>query len=676
MLYELGIKFGIQGADSSLSWFDRMKRSVMGLSQTVDNSVPASARKLDLMANSAHRMARSVESSMRLAKIAVAGFLTGRAVQGLANWMGAGAEADKRKDFLRYFGASEADLAEARKQAMELSRKVPGFSSGDYFKSMFTVKSLHGAQGMGQVQAVNDSMTYLSKIMDSSIDAATDYYKVMYSSFGSGLSAAEKTKFHERVLAGTQTALEHSGALPTDLKSAMAQVGPVYSALGKKLEDALTDISVLAPALGGGEKAGTALRNLMSVGGESYGKLFAAVKQAQYESMMGKKLEFMGREQQSEWADVQKKFIAKQSEVGGSLLQKDPATYWANVGKMIDAVKAKGGDWMGTLVKHGFERESVTAALKMAEAYKSKDRQELYEKFAGGDPARVKQIIQERSKSFASQYELFEQKAKGLSDSFRKFFEPFAIDVMGPWGDQLARLTDAWNANTGQMKANAHEFFQSIGSGFSAAFGGLPDISAKARELIDTLASNDPAKWRELGDELGRIAGTNLRGLVESLGQLKEIGNALMPVLKAAAWLGGKAAEGYSLYKKEVLPDVSRKFDPLTREDQGLLSRLFGEKAEGPAFPGWAGPTAPERRGFQDRAAPPSYDELRSGLQAPISPMPWERPGSQPTAEAPSVNNEVRVFLDGSEIAARMEEHRSSEHDRNRRGAGELGFAR
>lgn len=664
MVKELGAKFGLQGVEVAIQQLGQLKGSFAGLSQAVDQHVPAASRKMDVMANSVHKMASSVRSSMNMAKLAIAGFLTGKAVQGLANWMGGDAETGQKKDYLRYHGADEKTIKAAEAKAKELSRKIPGFSKGDYFDSMFTIQSMHASQGLDQMKAVSESMSYLSKSMKgTSIDAATDYYKVMHSSFADALPKEAQAKFHERVMAGTHLALSSSKALAPDFKAAMGYLGPVYSAIGKSLEDALTDVAVLAPALGGGEKAGSALRNLTAMGGESYGKLYAAVKQQKYEQIKGKKLEFMDKEDQHAWSEAKKMFEAKQGEVGGELLQKDPEKYWANISKMIQAIKAEGGDWMGTLVKHGFERESVPAALKMAEAYKTGQRQALHKTITEAQSDVVKQTIEQESKSFASQYELFEQKMHGMSASVRKILEPFLIDIMGPWGDQVARLTDAWNANSTQIKENARQLFSAIGTGFSEAFGGLPDINAKARELIDTLASTDPEKWKLLGNAIGQDVGSAFK---EVSGLLSQISSALPPILEllsSMASVAGKInAAGTALagLREKIFGQENRTTDSFVPKQTGSL---LDRPVRGP------GELEPEqgRSGMEPVARPTRPSLMDQAIDQKLGQLGYSET---------KVNNDIKVYLDGRELAARVEEQRSSEHDRNRRGAGELGFAR
>ena len=107
------------------------------------------------------------------------------------------------------------------------------------------------------------------------------------------------------------------------------------------------------------------------------------------------------------------------------------------------------------------------------------------------------------------------------------------------------------------MSANVAGFAHSAWAGFAAAFGPLPSASNLVKNLVETLGSPNPEKWKQLGDNFGRMAGANLKPLAEDLakiaGVLRDIAS-IVPSLKTFwEWTGGMAVSGYKQYEKEHL---------------------------------------------------------------------------------------------------------------------------
>jgi hypothetical protein len=184
---------------------------------------------------------------------------------------------------------------------------------------------------------------------------------------------------------------------------------------------------------------------------------------------------------------------------------------------------------------------------------------------------------------------------------------------MKPYGQQLDTLRENWSKNTQLMEANATSFAQSFMSSFSTAFGPLSGGDSTLKSITDSLGSADPEKWKQIGDEWGRWAGTSLAPVIADLQGiavgLKEIMDVLPGIKTAWDWTAGWAIKGYSRAATEALPIVkadkaamdalqpmeARQASPLARalpEGEALLARMLEwfKSASGGQGPGGAAP--------------------------------------------------------------------------------------
>jgi len=224
-------------------------------------------------------------------------------------------------------------------------------------------------------------------------------------------------------------------------------------------------------------------------------------------------------------------------------------------------------------------------------------------------------------------------------------------------------------------------FVVGLRGAFSAAFGDLPDITGKIRELTSALEKGDPNKWKQIGESWGQIFGTNLGDFKNTLSgvlaDFHSLAESMQTIKEAIEWISGKGR------KVSNAQDAMKHQENLTRQEDkssgwwpewlfphgphGLIGRALqgGEPApmtslrpETPTdYPKWTGPTALTRPGYGagsggDAANPET-------LSQPMQPV---------------INVIAKAFLNGKEIAAEVasevESNFQGEADRMRNNAG------
>jgi len=655
MLADVGVKFSMQGTEDVASRLSALENQWKNFSSAFDKQAQME-RHFHSMARSAQTAAHSIQRSMNLAKLAIAGVLTGKAAAGIANWMGGSSDVGHEEDFLRSMGAGEDRINAFREVAKKLGRNIAGIDRGDFMKGMYDVQSLHADEGMQQMTRVGETMGFLSKKLRSSVTEAADFYKVMYEGFGRTLPEAQRKGFHGDVLAGVTGLLAKTGIKPEELKMAMRQLGPVYAMEGKTWIDALTDMAMVIPTMGA-ERGGTALRNIAGRKTEMFAKLEEEVQKIRYEQMYGQKFRDMSEEAQAlfmkgkgwtkEWA----------AEQGALLERSNPGAFWAQMNQKMELIKRAGGDWMGKL-RDALGEETFAAISKLAEAWKSGYRTRTGTELQGGlDPEASKAGILESQKSFATQYKIFQQKILELSGKARLFMAPGFTELFQGWGTSVEGLSSSLDAAMVGSTEKFRAAIKSFKASFATAFGSQDlGFEQKLKDMITWLGQGEEG-WKRIGEAIGQITGDNLKAILDTL---KNISQAAGQISDLLSWFGFKGGAPTALspakqraYAAEHTPFVGEsklKKRGLTRELEGKQYTLENPPSVWEAF-GFAAKAA------KDWAVEKLSPTLPGWAQSPVQVIPpghaSDRVGSQAASQPVQANIENRytVTLDGKTIA-------------------------
>ncbi len=138
---DVGVNFKMTGGNAFEQQIKGIETSFKHLSTALGNNQIKG--HLDKMEGHFRGMHRGIKAQLRLTETAIAGFLGGKVVSGLKNWVlgGTGADIDKQKDYLRIHGATTEGLNNLSKSLDQLADKRPtdklsGWSIGENIMSM------------------------------------------------------------------------------------------------------------------------------------------------------------------------------------------------------------------------------------------------------------------------------------------------------------------------------------------------------------------------------------------------------------------------------------------------------------------------------------------------------------------------------------------------------------
>ncbi|MEW6352510.1 MAG: phage tail tape measure protein [Thermodesulfobacteriota bacterium] len=709
MLAQVGAKFSLEGIEAAMSKLRNLSGAFSGLNRTVGNEASQFQRKTQMMSQSVDKLAHQIKRSMSMAKTAMAGALAGRAAQSLLG-LGAGPKppgVGAKEDFLRLHGAKDDDLKAMREQSRNLGRKIPRFDEKAFVESWYTLAPKFQRFGKQAVASAQEVMADLGVVLGQNADAAAKFYSPMHAMFAAAKTPEEQQRFPEQLTALQLKAQQEGDATPHDIMAGLTNVGPVFAAAGKSIDEAYAEMVAVVVAAGGGEKGGTAMKNISARPGEIYAKMQEEYALAREETERGRKHWQWSGDEKKEWAGKKADNEERWQEVGGGLFARDTEKYFETMNYMIETMKSVKPDAMDRIGK-AVGLESVSVFLNRALMGKTGEVARLKKEFQGAtqNPGQAREDLTNSFQSAESKIVVFQQKIGQLWTEIGRTRNALATHLLGPWGDAVSRLTDMWVKFGGGITANAEAFFGSLKSGFLSSLGYSTNLEQTLGSIIETLGKPDPTKWQQLGEQLGSIAGTTLGPLVASV---QELAAALGPIVKMIttignglgylgdlvtgdSWVnriaGNDMAQLMRLKGKPAGPDdapagkVSRRhvggasaamefFGPgkipewyqvgmRQRMAEGALSRPTPPlqrvaEPSGPVMPSPAGSAGPGLLGMQ------SLEQQAKGLFSapPIN------------VEAPQVQSQVQVYLDGSEIAARVKEQISSDGARKRFGAGD-----
>ena len=141
MLTDVGIRFSMVGAEDAISKMKNLHGGFSGLSSEAGRSASSIKNHLETISSATSKMAHSIHSSMNIARAGFGVFMAGKALSGVADWIGSTGEAGQGKwtDYFRNLGgdvkAAErnmADLSRASARASKWSRQVSAESAQSF----------------------------------------------------------------------------------------------------------------------------------------------------------------------------------------------------------------------------------------------------------------------------------------------------------------------------------------------------------------------------------------------------------------------------------------------------------------------------------------------------------------------------------------------------------------
>lgn len=538
MLAELGLQFSIKGMDDVQQRLRTLEQAVGSLSSTVDKGLSQSTRHFDHFAQSASKMAHSVRNSMNLAKAGVAAFLAGSVAKGAANWLlgGSGAATDKWSDYLNIFDKTSAEGEAYKKHVKDLRRRMPGISGADYNEAMFQIRSLMQSTDPNINVPAAESVANLAKTLgpNTTMNEAILYARSVVESFGSGKTAKEKQELLDKVMAQTSVVLGDKLVSGHDMQLAAQQVAPLYAGSGKTTAEMFADLGTVGAVTGG--RAGEIVRNFMSKEGKGYGKLAAMLAKEDYLKSRGVADEYgLSKKERKELQENQKEAEEEQSRLASRLLSTGKTKeYMRRMGIVYDALKgyskSRGFD-LQHAISESFGETAVQGLPTILGAWNKGNQAQFNEKLESADSAEAAQKVAESFKSIGAQSEIFDQKIQDLGKSFRQLFSPAVGALLKNWGTSIEEISDLVDDVTKKNGDSMKALVGGLESGFGAGFGGKDlGIGSWIKQMVEDLKLGEDG-FNRIGESIGKIAGENLKSIVDTLKSIAEAGQKVGDVL-------------------------------------------------------------------------------------------------------------------------------------------------
>lgn len=676
MLYELQLKFGMQGTDDIDRWFSKMKTGVSGVSNEVNSHVPKAEQHLERLATAAEKMSQRFSRAMTLAKTAGAAFLAGKALSGVAGLVGQNPEAAEWSDYNKLYGTNQREFREDFKR---LRRTTTGVDSAGYGKVLFDTSPL-GDNPELRKRAIHSTYD-MKKVLGpgSTVERASDMMRTITGGFASEMTPTDETALMERLPGQIRATLLGTKAKGEFLNIAIPHVSGLYAAMGKSTSEMLTDTGIMAEATK--ERAGEILANVMATKGKGFGEFWAGIDKAMIleRGIRGKHDEAdLDKDEKRALHETVEKTSTRWAATGTKLLARDPERYWKVLNEGVKEARALGEKGLldeAHLYSKAFGQTAFQGVPKLAGAHASGKWETLKQGIDASDPLKTRHEIHESEQSLSARGIIFQQRAEDAWTSVKSTFWGALADQYDAYGGFFDKISDLWDKHSNKMSTNIRSFVSGFSAAFGEAFGGLPDIFGKVDQLVEKLKGGDTPFWKDLGKELGQIAATDIKPVVEGfralgdllvvmtpmlnamakiLGFLKDTGEwgAKMQLKHAPTWLGGDDTE-----------DQLKAYEELKKSNKSVMDPIQPHGLFAPAIPRSTTP--------QNVARP--RDILDGMLQNQQIEAKLNARGAEPPSE-PTTNNEFSIELDGEQLVfkliPRLQQKLQDDRDRSGRTAG------
>lgn len=675
-LYEIGIKFGLQGTDGVDRWFSRMGSGLRGMSNQIGSEVPQAERNLERMARASEKMSERVRRAFAVAKVAAVGLFTGKAFSALGGWVAGNPEVDRAKDFLRQYGAPETALNQYRDHLKELRRRISGVGGGDYYTGMYDIQSMFAPDQAALNKRGLESSLYMAKALgpNATIGNASNLMRTFAGSYGLGKSEEDQLALMEKFSAQIQTVLSQTKTRGHDIEVGMGQIAALYSQMGKSPAEMLADLGIVGGVLH--ERSGELLKSVFSKEGEGYGKLLAGIGKARALRTLGVGSEAdLDDEKRKDLHEQEKREQERHSAIAARMMARDPNEYWSYLNKALsalDELKQSGRIDAVKALADAFGETAVQGLPLLAKARASGEHAKVLKSAEEADPLKSRKSIEESFQSWTAKYDILMQRAEDASRAVKASFQGVIADQFEGYGQFFDRIANLWDQRADQIIQNLRPFAAGFKSGLAEAFGGLPDVTGWMTRLVELLEGGKPEKWKEIGQSFGQIAGTNLSSLTTNLGAIAtfmgKIASAIDTIAGSRAagllgWAAGNIDEGgkWGASLRENYFPSSLGGLTYTGSGERENSLILKDKATSP-YQSLGDSFAPGPR-MRTRAMPPSLLDQQAGQM-------YQQYLDNKTDV--TVNNNIQ--LDGDDIAAkvtpRVEKNIQENRDRSLKGAG------
>jgi hypothetical protein len=700
-LTDIGVNFQLKGGDSFASQMNQMKSSFESFSSTI-SSLSTDKIKGHLAKAEGHfsSMATGIKSQLHLTELAIAGFLTGKAIKGLGNWIlgGSGAEVDQLKDYLRIHGATNEGLKNMADSMNDLSAKRPFDKVGAWNAGENMMSMLGGLDDPKLTDRLMKATSNLALLLDAqgNMGKAVDLATPFVAGFGAKLDATGKVALHEKFNAYVKYLTDNTQLRGPDIQNILPQVIGPYLGAGKDPAEMFAHMGMLDFLRG---QSGEVLKNLFGKEGKSFGAIGAELDKQSYLADLMTDRQFFAkeakriREQHGERlkpgikseADLPKGAQQDLNEAvrnrqkdyeaqGGRLLAEGKTREYSSL--MLGALnqlrhlQSLTGKSVNSIIAEHFGETAIKGIFPFLEGVAAGKDQQHISKMKAIDPSGMTEDINSKFQSLGSKYKTFDQVTGALSSDFKRILEPGAIEVFGGWQQsiEVARKKIAEMKQESQISQNIKDFIGGTRSGvLDRVYGeGMANSSKTLDDAITSFAQSlaQPG-WGEAGKKLGTAVGD----FVVVLGQIKE--------------MVGAAHKYFRMLSPEE-PTGPQKKPSGTPFGWGLWDFDFSKSLPGWLLRGAPATEQPAMGTLQPQGLSPDFMVPSHGRSSMIAP-----PDSMLSAHTPGALNgnisarfdavNVNVSMDGDEIAKKLTPRVTedvmgrleAEQDRNRSNAND-----
>lgn len=561
-LTDIGVAFKMTGADSFASQMNQMKSSFEGFSSSLGGS--AFKGHLNKMEGHLSAMRKGIKKQLHLTELAVAGFLSGKAIKGLSNWVlgGTGAEIDQLKDYLRIHGATTKGLENMANSMDALSAKRPLDKVGAWNAGENMLSMLGGLDDPKLTDRLLKATSNLALLLDAqgNMSKAVDLATPFVAGFGAKLDAKGKVALHEQFNAYIKYLTDNTQLRGPDIQNILPQLIGPYLGAGKDPAEMFAHMGMLDFLRG---QSGEVLKNLFGKEGKSFGAIGAELDKQSYIADLQTNPRFYAAEAKRAWknhgerlkrvimseADLPK---ALQHELNESVRnrQKD---YEAQGGRLLAEGKSREysslmlgaltklrhlqsitGKSVNSIIAEHFGETAIKGIFPFLEGVASGKDQQHIARMKAIDPSTMTEDTNSKFQSLGSKYKTFEQALEALDKTFRRTLEPAVIDVLAGWQHSIeaARTKIAAMKQESQISQNIKDVIGGVRGGFlDKVYGeGVANSSKTMEEAITSFAKSlaQPG-WGEIGKKMGAAVGD----FVIVLGQIKDIVGTLHKALSS-----------------------------------------------------------------------------------------------------------------------------------------------
>jgi len=662
-LRDVGVKYGIHGIERSMRQIDQFGGKFSALSRRVDTGIARQNRSWRAWAGGITKYAAIAGGA--LTGLAAASVLLPKKL------------AETRKDLtgtyhdLRALGKTSEDLAKIEQHLMNYTDMFSGAKTAQLARGLYPMISATSDLSTAQQAAMTTAGALMGKLTTLNALESSEYLTKWMGGYR-GFIKGDIVQATQRFAAQTATAVNLANTNGRRVMAAMENSQAILSQLGWKPRTQIAAWSALTE-LGSGEKAGTILSQLSGKAGIGYAKMMAPLEAAWIQGAD----RLTGRAKRRA-LENNKEVLRDYQGKGAELWAKQPILYLQRMKRAVGEHKKLSKNWFSVL-QSGFQEDPAKGLLSFIS--KLEKFTELERKLANVSwdsskkrAAALDQDLAAIKGRYGNRYDnLMQTIGKVFEPTYGKFYNWLGGEFMGARG----QITNRMSALQGAVTA----FSTSMAGSFQRALKIDPALSQGLQRVVNLLDKPNPAKWAQVGESIGKLAGTKFSGLTNSL---DSVAASLKTIAKTAGMVNsalGLMQSAFGAYTKDFLPGVTRQMGAALRETGGSWIGLGSTGRAARDFLA-TGRTVAQRQAMLGRVPPKGGADARTlpapgperwdviPRYVPIVPPGYEltKSGQQrdqpPLVVNPKIQNDIRVTLDGREIYRSVLEQEQVERDR------------